>query len=55
MGRPKAKAIDPADLPDFDAEDAPFEFDKDHYFVLRQPDTDEYRLHGPFRKGEPDH
>ena len=116
MGRPKAKVINPADLPDFDAEDAwvrfqgvrdalppgtdgipdeklfhvtvsgsfdqpraeekygvsgdvvmgfdvfrhdpkdaPFEFNKDHYFVMRQPDTDEYRLHGPFRKGEPDH
>jgi len=40
-----------------DPKDAPFEFNKDHYFVTKTsgPAGDEYLLHGPFRKGEPDH
>jgi len=40
-----------------DPNDAPFEFNKDHYFVLRRTTAaaTEYLLHGPFRKGEPDH
>lgn len=40
-----------------DPKDAPFEFNKDHYFVTKASGSngDEYVLHGPFRKGEPDH
>lgn len=40
-----------------DPQDAPFVFNKDHYFVLRSAGSGdpEYWLHGPFRKGEPDH
>lgn len=40
-----------------DPKDAPFVFNKDHYFVTRTSVSEgaEYLLHGPFRKGEPDH
>jgi hypothetical protein len=40
-----------------DPKDAPYIFNKDHYFVLRTQVQGgyEYWLHGPFRKGEPDH
>jgi hypothetical protein len=40
-----------------DPKDAPFEFNKDHYFVTRTNGSDgvQYLLHGPYRKGEPDH
>lgn len=40
-----------------DPKDAPFVFNKDHYFLTKhaEADGDAYLLHGPFRKGEPDH
>lgn len=38
-----------------DQKDAPFEFNKDHYFVLRKPETEEHWLYGPCRHLEPDH
>jgi hypothetical protein len=40
-----------------DPKDAPFIFNKDHYFLTKKAGRagDEFQLHGPFRKGEPDH
>lgn len=40
-----------------DPQDDPFIFNKDHYFLTKQgvADGDEYKLHGPFGRGEPDH
>lgn len=41
----------------FDPKDAPFNFNKDHYFALRRDGENgpEYWLHGPLKKSDPQH